>query len=65
MKEESEYQLVMTDDYLEITTNVNLWMIDNNQYFCEVARYDSIDDALDALIDTREKIDEEIKNKMI
>ena len=65
MKEESEYYLVMTDDYLEITTNVNLWMIDNNQYFCEVARYDSIDDALDALIDTREKIDEEIKNKMI
>jgi hypothetical protein len=65
MKEESEYYLVMTDDYLEIPTNVNLWMIDNNQYFCEVARYDSIDAALDALIDTREKIDEEIKNKMI
>ena len=35
MEEEAErYYVVMTDDYLEITTDVNLWMIENNQYYC-------------------------------
>jgi hypothetical protein len=63
-EEAERYYVVMTNDYLEITTDVNLWMIENNQYYCEVARYDTIDDALDALIDAREKVDEEIKKMM-
>jgi hypothetical protein len=39
-------------------------MIDNNIRVCEVMRFDSVDEALDALIETREKIDEEIKKQM-
>jgi hypothetical protein len=39
-------------------------MIENDVHVCEVMRFDTVDEALDALIETREKIDEEIKKQM-
>ena len=62
--EEEEYYLIWDEHTLQITTNVQLYMIDNDIRVCEVMRFDSVDDALDALIETREKIDEEIKKQM-
>lgn len=62
--EEEEYYLIWDEENLQITTNVQLYMIENNLRVCEVMRFDSVDDALDALIETREKIDEEIKKQM-
>jgi len=62
--EEEEYYLIWDEENLQITTNVQLYMIDNNIRVCEVMRFDSVDEALDALIETREKIDEEIKKQM-
>ena len=65
MEEEAEqYFLIWDEENLQITTNVQLYMIENNLRVCEVMRFDSVDDALDALIETREKIDEEIKKQM-
>ncbi len=62
--EEEEYYLIWDEENLQITTNVQLYMIDNNIRVCEVMRFDNVDEALDALIETREKIDEEIKKQM-
>ena len=62
--EEEEYYLIWDEYTLQITTNVQLYMIDNNIRVCEVMRFDNVDEALDALIETREKIDEEIKKQM-
>ena len=65
MEEEAErYYLVWDEENLQITTDVHLYMIDNNISVCEVMRFDTVDEALDALIETREKIDEEIKKQM-
>ena len=67
MEEESieHYYLVWDENTLQITTDVHLYMIDNNIDVCEVMKFDTVDEALDALIETREKIDEEIKKQMI
>jgi hypothetical protein len=62
--EEEKYYLVWDDDTLSITTDVHLYMIDNDVHVCEVMRFDSIDEALDALIEAREKVDAEIKKQM-
>ena len=62
--EEEEYYLIWDEENLQITTNVQLYMIDNDIRVCEVMRFDNVDAALDALIETREKIDEEIKKQM-
>ena len=63
--EEAEaYYLVWDENTLQITTDVHLYMIDNNIDVCEVMKFDTVDEALDALIETREKIDEEIKKQM-
>ena len=62
--EEEEYYLIWDEENLQITTNVQLYMIDNDIRVCEVMRFDNVDEALDALIETREKIDEEIKKQM-
>ena len=64
MEEAEQYFLIWDEENLQITTNVQLYMIENNLRVCEVMRFDSVDDALDALIETREKIDEEIKKQM-
>ena len=65
MEEEAErYYLVWDEENLQITTNVQLYMIENNLRVCEVMRFETVDEALDALIETREKIDEEIKKQM-
>jgi len=39
-------------------------MIDNNIDVCEVMKFDTVDEALDALIEAREKVDKEIKRQM-
>jgi hypothetical protein len=65
MEEEAEeYYLVWDEENLQITTNVQLYMIENDVRVCEVMRFDNVDEALDALIEAREKIDEEIKKQM-
>ena len=65
MEEEAEqYFLIWDEENLQITTNVQLYMIENNLRVCEVMRFETVDEALDALIETREKIDEEIKKQM-
>ena len=66
MEEAAEqYFLIWDEENLQITTNVQLYMIDNNIRVCEVMRFETVDEALDALIETREKIDEEIKKQML
>jgi hypothetical protein len=62
--EEEKYYLVWDDDTLQITTNVHLYMIENDVHVCEVMRFDTVDEALDALIEAREKVDEQIKKQM-
>jgi hypothetical protein len=65
MEEEAErYYLVWDEENLQITTDVHLYMIDNNIHVCEVMRFDSVDEALDALIEAREKVDKEIRRQM-
>lgn len=63
-EEAEQYFLIWDEENLQITTNVQLYMIDNNISVCEVMRFDTVDEALDALIETREKIDAEIKKQM-
>jgi len=64
--EEAEaYYLVWDEENLQITTDVHLYMIDNNINVCEVMKFDTVDEALDALIEAREKVDAEIKRQMI
>jgi tetrahydromethanopterin S-methyltransferase subunit H len=66
MEEEAErYYVVYDSDNLQITTDVHLYMQENDVWVCEVMAFDSVDEALDALIEVREKIDEEIKKQMI
>jgi len=66
MEEEAEaYYLVWDEENLQITTDVHLYMIDNNIDVCEVMKFDTVDEALDALIEAREKVDAEIKRQMI
>ena len=66
MEEAAEqYFLIWDEENLQITTNVQLYMIENNLRVCEVMRFETVDEALDALIETREKIDEEIKKQML
>ena len=69
MEEIEEYYLVRTigdtHDILEITTNIQLWMQENNCYYCEIERFDTIDSALDEMIAARDRLNEFIKNKMI
>ena len=62
--EEEKYYLVWDDDTLQITTNVHLYMMENDVHVCEVMRFDTVDEALDALIEAREKVDEQIKKQM-
>jgi hypothetical protein len=63
--EEAEaYYLVWDEDTLQITTDVHLYMQENNVWVCEVMRFDTVDEALDALIEAREKVDKEIKRQM-
>jgi hypothetical protein len=62
--EEEKYYLVWDDDTLQITTDVHLYMIENDVHVCEVMRFDTVDEALDALIEAREKVDAEIKKQM-
>ena len=62
--EEEKYYLVWDDDTLQITTDVHLYMIENDVHVCEVMRFDTVDEALDALIEAREKVDEQIKKQM-
>jgi hypothetical protein len=64
MEEAEHYYLVWDENTLQITTDVHLYMMENDVWVCEVMKFYSIDDALDALIETREKIDEEIKKQM-
>jgi predicted acylesterase/phospholipase RssA len=66
MEEEAEeYYLIWDEENLQITTNVQLYMIENDVHVCEVMRFHSVDEALDALIEAREKVDAEIKRQMI
>jgi len=66
MEEEAKaYYLVWDEENLQITTDVHLYMIDNNIDVCEVMKFDTVDEALDALIEAREKVDAEIKRQMI
>jgi hypothetical protein len=63
--EEAEaYYLVWDENTLQITTDVHLYMIENDVWVCEIMKFDSVDDALDALIDAREKVDKEIRRQM-
>ena len=65
MEEEAEeYYLIWDEENLQITTNVQLYMIENDVRVCEVMRFHSVDEALDALIEAREKVDAEIKKQM-
>ena len=66
MEEESieHYYLVWDENTLQITTDVHLYMQENDVWVCEIMKFDSVDDALDALIDAREKVDKEIKKQM-
>ena len=66
MEEEAieSYYLVWDENTLQITTDVHLYMIDNNISVCEVMKFETVDDALDALIEAREKVDAEIKKQM-
>lgn len=62
-EEAEDYYLVWDENTLQITTDVNLYMIDNDISVCEVMRFHTVDEALDALIQTREKIDEAVKKE--
>ena len=64
-EEAEHYYLVWDENTLQITTDVHLYMMENDVWVCEVMKFDTVDEALDALIETREKIDEEIKKQMI
>ena len=66
MEEESieHYYLVWDENTLQITTDVHLYMQENDVWVCEIMKFDSVDEALDALIDAREKVDKEIKKQM-
>ena len=63
-EEAEHYYLVWDENTLQITTDVHLYMMENDVWVCEVMKFDSIDDALDALIEAREKVDAEIKRQM-
>jgi hypothetical protein len=66
MEEEAieHYYLVWDENTLQITTDVHLYMQENDVWVCEVMRFDTVDEALDALIEAREKVDAEIKRQM-
>ena len=64
MEEAEHYYLLWDEENLQITTDIHLYMIENNVDVCEVMKFNSIDDALDALIEAREKVDAEIKKQM-
>ena len=63
-EEAEHYYLVWDENTLQITTDVHLYMMENDVWVCEVMKFDSIDDALDALIEAREKVDNEIRRQM-
>jgi hypothetical protein len=66
MEEEAieHYYLVWDENTLQITTDVHLYMQENDVWVCEVMKFDTVDEALDALIEAREKVDAEIKRQM-
>ena len=63
-EEAEHYYLVWDENTLQITTDVHLYMMENDVWVCEVMKFDTVDDALDALIEAREKVDNEIRRQM-